>query len=90
MHLFIARYKQIGEKQTHILITEKKYVYCWRPGLSSSFDLCNIYFLALNFSSMYIRVSSGSKVFRKNCAKMRIFAYSADFFIKLIPCKLTD
>ena len=26
MHLFIARYKQIGEKQTHILITEKKYV----------------------------------------------------------------
>ena len=40
-----------------------------RPGLSSSFDLSDIYFLALNILSMHIRVSSGSKLFRKKLRK---------------------
>ena len=43
IHLFIARYKQIGEKKTDIHITEKK-CQLLIPGLSSSFDLSDIYF----------------------------------------------
>ena len=74
IHLFIARYKQIGEKnkQTSTLL-RKSMCQLLRPGLSSSFDLSDIYFLALNILSMHIRVSSGSKLFRKNCAKMLKF-----------------